>query len=150
MTIEDASSFSNPCLHCFFNNSHRVPLGFVCGYPVGNGGEQYGGSMFIKSAAADTLQGKAIQAVNEKWGDANNSDARRQWGGRETIGIPVCKKKYSPFAFSPFPFPPFWGADVLKPGEKPPDVIFLRLKSVTWAATNGGGNSAGWKTHHKN
>lgn len=51
--------------------------------------------MFIKSAANDTLQGKAIQAVNEKWGEDF-----RSWGGRETIGIPVCKKKYSPFSFS--------------------------------------------------
>lgn len=51
--------------------------------------------MFIKSAAIDTLQGKAIQAVNEKWGEDF-----RKWGGHETIGIPVCKKKYSPFSFS--------------------------------------------------
>lgn len=51
--------------------------------------------MFIRSAATDTLQGKAIQAVNEKWGEDF-----RQWGGRETIGIPVCKKKYKPFSFS--------------------------------------------------
>ena len=71
----------------------RVPLGFVCGYPVGNGGELYGGSMFIKSAAMDTLQGKAIQAVNERWGEG-------KWNGRETIGITVCKKKYAPFHFS--------------------------------------------------
>jgi hypothetical protein len=50
--------------------------------------------MFIKSAASDTPQGKAIQAINEKWGE----DFRR-WNGRETIGIPVCKKKYTPFSF---------------------------------------------------
>mmetsp|Transcript_7557 Transcript_7557/g.13084 ORF Transcript_7557/g.13084 Transcript_7557/m.13084 type:complete len:165 (-) Transcript_7557:798-1292(-) len=50
--------------------------------------------MFIKSAASDTRQGKAIQAVNERWGQ----DFRR-WNGRETIGIPVCKKKYAPFSF---------------------------------------------------
>lgn len=72
----------------------RVPLGFVCGYPL-QGGELYGGSMFMKSAANDQRQGKAIQAVNEKWGEDF-----RKWGGRETIGIPVCKKKYSPFCFS--------------------------------------------------
>lgn len=72
----------------------RVPLGFVCGYPVGTGGELYGGSMFMKSAASDTLQGKAIQAVNSRWGD----DFRR-WTGRESLGIPVCKKKYAPFVF---------------------------------------------------
>lgn len=48
--------------------------------------------MFIKSAASDTLQGKAIHAVNTKFGEG-------RWNGRETIGIPVCKKKYSPFRF---------------------------------------------------
>jgi len=48
--------------------------------------------MFIRSAAGDTLQGRAIQSVNEQWGDDS-----RKWNGRETIGIPVCKKKYSPF-----------------------------------------------------
>jgi len=70
----------------------RVPLGFVCGYPIRTGGELYGGSMFIRSAAADTLQGRAIQDVNIKWGEDF-----RKWNGRETIGIPVCKKKYAPF-----------------------------------------------------
>ena len=50
--------------------------------------------MFIKSAASDTRQGKAIQAVNERWGEST-----RRWTGRETIGIPVCKKKYAPFKF---------------------------------------------------
>ena len=50
--------------------------------------------MFIKSAANDQLQGKAIQAVNQKWGEDF-----RKWGGRETIGIPVCKKKCCPFDF---------------------------------------------------
>ena len=54
----------------------------------------YGGSMFIASAAKDTPQGRAIHAVNEKWGTDY-----RQWTGRETIGIPVCKKKYNPFDF---------------------------------------------------
>jgi hypothetical protein len=48
--------------------------------------------MFIKSAASDTYQGKAIQAVNERWGEGG-------WNGRETIGITVCKKKYSAFSF---------------------------------------------------
>lgn len=50
--------------------------------------------MFIKSAATDTLQGRAIQAINTRWGEDF-----REWQGRETIGIPVCKKKYAPFAF---------------------------------------------------
>lgn len=50
--------------------------------------------MFIASAANDTLQGRAIQQVNERWG----ADFR-SWNGRETIGISVCKKKYAPFDF---------------------------------------------------
>lgn len=50
--------------------------------------------MFIKSAANDTLQGRAIQKINENWGGDF-----RSWNGRETIGIPVCKKKYAPFNF---------------------------------------------------
>lgn len=54
--------------------------------------------MFIKSAASDTDQGKAIQCINEKWGDTGSSG--RPWGGRETIGIQVCKKKYTPFLFT--------------------------------------------------
>jgi len=54
--------------------------------------------MFIRSAAMDTLQGKAIHGINEKWGEDF-----RQWGGRETIGIPVCKKKYAPFCFKVVP-----------------------------------------------
>lgn len=48
--------------------------------------------MFIRSAAADTLQGRAIQNVNKQWGEDF-----RKWNGRETIGIPVCKEKYAPF-----------------------------------------------------
>lgn len=55
--------------------------------------------MFIKSAASYTNQGKAIQSINEKWGE-ESSGTRRPWNGRETIGIQVCKKKYSPFLFS--------------------------------------------------
>mmetsp|Transcript_3574 Transcript_3574/g.6536 ORF Transcript_3574/g.6536 Transcript_3574/m.6536 type:complete len:169 (+) Transcript_3574:327-833(+) len=49
--------------------------------------------MFIKSAATDTNQGRAIQAINEKWGEGPRC-------GRETIGIQVCKKKYAPFNFT--------------------------------------------------
>lgn len=51
--------------------------------------------MFIASAANDTLQGRAIQSINERWGTNF-----RKWSGTETIGIPVCKKKYAPFDFS--------------------------------------------------
>lgn len=81
------------CKICFILSLFvRVPLGFVCGYPVGIGGELYGGSMFIKSAAMETRQGRAIQSINEKWGEG-------RWCGRETIGVQVCKKKYAPFSF---------------------------------------------------
>jgi len=48
--------------------------------------------MFIRSAATDTLQGRAIHEINTRWG----GDFRK-WNGRETIGLPVCKKKYAPF-----------------------------------------------------
>lgn len=48
----------------------------------------------MRSAAADTLQGRAIQDINIRWGE----DVRRR-DGRESIGMPVCKKKYSPFSF---------------------------------------------------
>lgn len=48
----------------------------------------------MKSAANDMEQGRAIHKVNERWGDDY-----RKWQGRETIGIPVCKKKYAPFEF---------------------------------------------------
>jgi len=79
--------------------THEVRFVFFCeGYPVGTGGELYGGSMFIKSAASDTNQGKAIQSINEKWGETGSNG--RPWGGRETIGIQVCKKKYTPFLFT--------------------------------------------------
>ena len=61
---------------------------------MGIGGEMYGGSMFMKSAATDTGgQSRAIHAINEKWGEG-------PWCGRETIGIQVCKKKYAPFNFT--------------------------------------------------
>ncbi len=84
----------------FISNISRVPLGFVCGYPVGAGGELYGGSMFLPSAASDTLQGKAIQKVNEQWGSITSKSRRTGgWEGYQSIGIPVCKKKYKPFEF---------------------------------------------------
>lgn len=64
--------------------------------------------MFLRSAAMDTLQGKAIHAINLKWGNPSNDAssspittaiACSRAPGRETIGIPVCKKKYKPFDF---------------------------------------------------
>lgn len=76
----------------------RVPLGFVCGYPVGAGGELYGGEMFIKSAANDTLQGKAIRQVHDKWAHSDGKDGNTSHHKNGAhIGIPVCKKKYTPF-----------------------------------------------------
>jgi hypothetical protein len=59
----------------------------------------------------DTLQGKAIHSINMKWGSITNTDISASSStapnasmcgrapGRETIGIPVCKKKYKPFEF---------------------------------------------------
>jgi hypothetical protein len=50
--------------------------------------------MFHPSAATDTLQGRAIQRINEVWGAEH-----RGWDQYKNIGIPVCKKKYRPFEF---------------------------------------------------
>ena len=50
--------------------------------------------MFHPSAATDTLQGRAIQKINEVWGEEH-----RGWDNYKNIGIPVCKKKYRPFEF---------------------------------------------------
>mmetsp|Transcript_5444 Transcript_5444/g.10726 ORF Transcript_5444/g.10726 Transcript_5444/m.10726 type:complete len:242 (+) Transcript_5444:457-1182(+) len=56
--------------------------------------------MFLPSAASDTLQGKAIQKVNEQWGSIPSKSRRTGgWEGYQSIGIPVCKKKYKPFEF---------------------------------------------------
>lgn len=67
--------------------------------------------MFTRSAAMDTLQGKAIHSINMKWGSITNTDISASSSsapnssmcgrapGRESIGIPVCKKKYKPFGF---------------------------------------------------
>lgn len=51
--------------------------------------------MFHPSAATDTPQGRAIQKINEVWGQ----DKHRGWNDYKNIGIPVCKKKYRPFEF---------------------------------------------------
>mmetsp|Transcript_8028 Transcript_8028/g.14069 ORF Transcript_8028/g.14069 Transcript_8028/m.14069 type:complete len:202 (-) Transcript_8028:395-1000(-) len=51
--------------------------------------------MFHPSAATDTLQGRAIQKINDVWGQ----DKHRGWDNYKNIGIPVCKKKYRPFEF---------------------------------------------------
>lgn len=85
----------------------EVPLGYVCGYPLGrSGGELYGGSMFCKSAANEMPQGLAIHKINKRWAVNSVNDGKygynktfQNWEGRENIGIPVCKKKYAPFDF---------------------------------------------------
>jgi len=51
--------------------------------------------MFHPSAATDTLQGRAIQHINETWGE----DTHRGWEDYKSLGVPVCKKKYRPFEF---------------------------------------------------
>lgn len=51
--------------------------------------------MFHPSAATDTPQGRAIQKINDVWGQ----DTHRGWDSYKNIGIPVCKKKYRPFEF---------------------------------------------------
>ena len=55
--------------------------------------------MFIPSAASDTLQGRAIQKINKHWGAMATQSRAGGWEGHQTIGIPVCKKKYKPFEF---------------------------------------------------
>jgi hypothetical protein len=87
--------------------------------------------MFARSAAMDTLQGKAIHSINMKWGETTTAKATRGRGGgsgggkqyhtvgggqqspgRETIGIAVCKKKYKPFEFRVVSRPPEQGGGV--------------------------------------
>lgn len=50
--------------------------------------------MFHPSAATDTLQGRAIQKINDVWGQSD-----RRGENYRNIGMPVCKKKYRPFEF---------------------------------------------------
>lgn len=83
---------------CMFDLIHRVPLGFVCGYPL-ESGELYSGSMFHPSAANDTLQGRAIQKINNLWGSHHRVHRTGLGDDGKSIGIPVCKKKYRPFEF---------------------------------------------------
>mmetsp|Transcript_16049 Transcript_16049/g.33946 ORF Transcript_16049/g.33946 Transcript_16049/m.33946 type:complete len:198 (-) Transcript_16049:440-1033(-) len=50
--------------------------------------------MFHPSAATDTPQGRAIQKINDVWGQTSHLGEHYK-----NIGIPVCKKKYRPFEF---------------------------------------------------
>ena len=55
--------------------------------------------MFHASAAADTLQGRAIQKMNNTWGSHHRVHRTGYGDDGKSIGIPVCKKKYRPFEF---------------------------------------------------
>eukprot|EP00956_Cyclotella_meneghiniana_P040556 scaffold199112_cov20-Cyclotella_meneghiniana.AAC.1 len=55
--------------------------------------------MFHASAAADTLQGRAIQKMNNTWGSIHRVHRTGYGDDGKSIGIPVCKKKYRPFEF---------------------------------------------------
>ena len=64
--------------------------------------------MFLPSAATDTLQGQAINKVNEVWGE----DKHRGWDNYKSLGMPVCKKKYRPFNFTLKRKNPMGGIDI--------------------------------------
>mmetsp|Transcript_21553 Transcript_21553/g.31564 ORF Transcript_21553/g.31564 Transcript_21553/m.31564 type:complete len:224 (+) Transcript_21553:295-966(+) len=56
--------------------------------------------MFVKSATMHTPQGRAIQDSNERWGESPFDPSFISNNGQPVnnyIGIPVCKKKYTPF-----------------------------------------------------
>jgi hypothetical protein len=55
--------------------------------------------MFHPSAANDTLQGRAIQKINNLWGSHHRVHRTGLGDDGKSIGIPVCKKKYRPFEF---------------------------------------------------
>ena len=68
--------------------TEKVPNGFICGYPTASGGDLYGGSMYIQSAAHNA-QAEATLAAAARWGGGP--------AGSETIPVSVCKYKYQPF-----------------------------------------------------
>ena len=64
-----------------------MPHGYVCGWPLKNGGDMYGGSHYIKSASADmTDQGRAILETSRKFGDG------------KTLPFAPCKRYYNPYS----------------------------------------------------
>jgi len=60
--------------------------------------------MFLPSAATDTLQGQAINKVNEVWGE----DKHRGWDNYKSLG----KKKFRPFNFTLKRKNPMGGVDI--------------------------------------
>ena len=68
----------------------KVPLGFICGFPVGGGGELYAGSVFFKSADKGP-QGMAIEKASARFGGGHDKP------GQSELGFPVCKKNYQPW-----------------------------------------------------
>jgi hypothetical protein len=64
-----------------------VPYGFICGWPT-QGGDLYGGNMYVSSAAdAAGLQARASAAAVLRWGS----------GDPGVIAHSVCKGKYQPW-----------------------------------------------------
>lgn len=55
--------------------------------------------MFHPSAANDTLQGRAIQRINNLWGSQHRVHRTGLGDDGKSICLPVCKKKYRPFEF---------------------------------------------------
>jgi hypothetical protein len=84
--------------------------------------------MFHPSAATDTLQGRAIQHINETWGE----DTHRGWEDYKSLGVPVCKKKYRPFEFK-----------IRRRRVKNSSNSSSSSKSSTTTATNKNGETAG-------
>lgn len=66
-----------------------MPWGYICGYPISNGGDLYGGAQYIESAAASevlkTPQGIAIQNATLLFGN-----------GARTLPFAPCKRGYVP------------------------------------------------------
>lgn len=72
----------------------KVPLGFICGFPVGLGGELYAGSVFFKSAD-EGPQGIAIEKASAAFGGGGDKP------GQSELGFPVCKRNYQPWIKGP-------------------------------------------------
>jgi hypothetical protein len=65
----------------------RVPLGYICGFPL-KGGELYAGSVFFRSEDKGP-QGVAIEESSARFGGGKP--------GQSELGFPVCKKNFNPW-----------------------------------------------------